>query len=70
MDFVKIAHPQVDGEGECALSALPLWEGLGWRRVGHAPQVIDLTPPETPPPSIPDPPTSPKASRRAATNEE
>lgn len=72
MEFVRIAHPLIEGEGECALSALPLWEGRGWHQVEPESRVIDLTP--TPEPSEPDrapePPTSVKATRRGAPNEE
>lgn len=74
MEFVKITHPAVDGEGECALSALHLWEGLGWRRVDNAPQeVIDLSQSDEKPAEpdrAPEPPTSSKASRRGVSNEE
>lgn len=74
MEFVKITHPAVDGEGECALSALHLWEGLGWHRVDNVPQkVVDLSTLEkqsAEPARAPEPPTSSKASRRGVSNEE
>lgn len=74
MEFVKIAHPNVPGQGECALSALHLWEGMGWHQVEvESPLVAEADEPlsqPTEPDRAAEPPASPKASRRAANTEE
>ncbi len=69
MEFVKIAKDGIEGYGECAITALPIWEGQGWRRVEPSSDPVDLSEPADPAAPAPEA-KSPRASRRAATTSE
>lgn len=72
MEFVTIAHPDIEEPGKCPESALPHWESYGWRKVDRppVPESTEDTAPSTSDtaPAVEDAVTkpAPRASRRTA----